>query len=55
MGEKLRKIILLLLLLILPWVSFLCGLIFKIYNVWYFVLSLSWIILGLIFYIILEE
>jgi hypothetical protein len=49
-SEKLGSLIQALLLLILPWVVILIGLVAKIDNVWFYLLSITWFGCGMIFY-----
>jgi hypothetical protein len=50
LSEKVNSLLLALFLLILPLVMLLAGLAFKLDNVWYYVLAITWFGCGLVLY-----
>ncbi len=55
MSQGTRAVINLLILLILPVLTLICGAAIKVANVWFYVLSISWFGLGLIIYASIED
>jgi hypothetical protein len=50
LNEQARGVLLAFILTILPWIVIIIGLILSIENAWYYILSITWLISGLIFY-----
>jgi len=50
LSENMRKNISIFLLIILPWIVIGLGLVFNVYFVFYYVLSILWFGMGFIFY-----
>lgn len=50
LNEQVRKFLLAFLLTILPWIVIIIGLILPIENAWYYILSITWFVSGLMFY-----
>lgn len=55
MSQGIKTVIKMLILLILPVLTLICGAAVKIANVWFYVLSISWFGLGLIIYTSIED
>ncbi len=55
MSQGIKTVIKMLILLILPVLTLICGAAVKIANVWFYVLSISWFGLGLIIYASIED
>jgi len=55
MSENLKQIVSALLLLILPLLLLLAGSTLNILNVWYYVLTVTWFGMGIIFFSVLRE
>jgi hypothetical protein len=50
LSDRMKGILQILLLLVLPWVAILSGMALSVQNVWYFVLAITWFGCGVVFY-----
>jgi len=50
LSENVRSLLLAFLVLILPWIVLIIGLVYKVDNVWFYLLSITWFGCGMVFY-----
>jgi len=49
-SERIKELLLLLILLILPWVMIIIGIFIPIENAWYFLIAITWFGSGVVFF-----
>jgi len=50
LSENIRTLLLAFLILILPWIVIIIGLVYKVDNVWFYLLGITWFGCGMVFY-----
>jgi len=55
LSDRVKQVFVALILMIIPLLLILIGVIFNLLNAWYYIISITWFGLGLIFFTTLKE